>query len=144
MTEDRFAELMVKVVDEVATASEKEELMSHIIDKPELRKELDMHRTIKAASDGWVSRLDADLTQDRTRSSALITWGAGIGLFLFGMGLAVLTGGGVYTVMAAPDIPVWVQIGTGLVSAGTVGLTVLFVGWRMLTRKSDPYTEVVR
>ena len=41
MTEERLAEWMVKVTDGVATAAERDELMSHIAGQEDLRKDLD-------------------------------------------------------------------------------------------------------
>ena len=40
LSEERLAELMVKVVDEVASPAEREELMSYLVSHPEERAEL--------------------------------------------------------------------------------------------------------
>ena len=67
MKEERFEELMVRVVDGVATAAERDELMNHAVSQPELQKELEAHMALKAVTDGWVDRLEVDLVEDRQR-----------------------------------------------------------------------------
>ena len=61
LSEERLAELMVKVVDEVASPAEREELMSYLVSHPEERAELDAQRAIRAVTRGWGARLEADL-----------------------------------------------------------------------------------
>ena len=61
MNEERLAELLVKTTDGVASPAEREELMRHAVDHPEIQRELEAHLALKAVTDGWVARLAADL-----------------------------------------------------------------------------------
>ena len=79
MTEEQLAELMVKAVDGIATPAEKEELMSHIADKPDLYREYESQASLKAVTDGWVQRLELDVVETPTsaRKSASSSVGSG-------------------------------------------------------------------
>ena len=76
----------------MASAAEREELMQHIADKPELRKELDAHTAIKAVTDGWLERLQYDLALDEEESDPMSRIQNGIGITLFVVGIAILKG----------------------------------------------------
>ena len=142
MTQERLEVLMVKVVDEVATPAEREELMSHVSEHPELASELDAHRALRAATDGWVARLEHDLALDRAAPVGRIERGLGLTALL--SGLAVLIGGGLALLFTDPEVPRWVAVGVGLVAGGSTLLLASVVRWRLSMRESDPYTGVVR
>ncbi len=144
MTDERLAELMVKVADGAATGAEREELMAWIADKPALRAELDAHRALKATTDGWMARLEADLMEDRARASGPRKAIGGAGVWLLVAGLAVLTFASPVLAIQDPEVPLGIKAGMGLTFAGAaVLLTAVIVG-RLKDRKSDPYTEVIR
>ncbi|MFT4624782.1 MAG: anti-sigma factor RsiW [Myxococcota bacterium] len=142
MTEDRLAELMVRVVDETATPLEREELMAHLASRPELRAELDSHRALKAVTDGWVARLDRDLAQDRYAARAPVRWVRSGGVALVLLGFGILLGWGLVELAVDPTAPLWVKAGVGALSAGTLALLGSLVMQRLAT--SDPYSEVIR
>ncbi len=144
MSADRLAELMVKVTDGVATPAEKEELMRHLRDHPDLMRELEAHAAVKAVTDGWVERLQLDLAEDRHRKSTLTRLEGGLGATLFVLGISLLSGWGVFALMMEPDAPWWAKAGTALLVAGTLLLLASAVRWRMSTVGSDKYTEVIR
>lgn len=142
--EDRLAELMVKVVDGVASPAETEELMSHVIDKPELRAELDGQRAIKATTDGWMARLQADLAADHDRTSTSRRGVRGLGVLLLLAGFAILTGWPLSELFLADDVPFWMKTGTALSCAGAILLTAHMIWTRFLSGTADPYDEVIR
>jgi hypothetical protein len=144
MTQDRLEELMVRVVDDVATAAEREELMQHVLDKPELRAELDSHLALKAVSDGWVSRLALDAEMDSHAQRPLVRAERAIGVTLLLVGLGVVSGWGLVEVFLEPDLPIWMKLGTGAMVSGLVLLTASAIRWRLAISKSDRYSEVVR
>ena len=86
MSDERLAELMVKVTDGVATAMEREELMSHLKDRPGLLRELEAHAALKAVTDGWVERLQLDLVEDGHREGSMTRLEQGVGVTLFVLG----------------------------------------------------------
>ena len=49
MKEERLEELLVKTTDGVASPAEKEELMRHVVQNPELQRELDAHLALLGA-----------------------------------------------------------------------------------------------
>jgi ferric-dicitrate binding protein FerR (iron transport regulator) len=144
MNTERLEELMVKTVDGVATPAEKEELMSHVVDNPELRAELEAQQALKAVTDGWMSRLQADLAADRDRTSPTRRGVRGIGVTLLLVGLAILTAWAPVEMLLDESVPLWVKVGTGLASAG--GLLLLFhvIQTRLFGGDNDPYDEVIR
>ena len=144
MKEERFEELMVRVVDGVATAAERDELMNHAVSQPELQKELEAHMALKAVTDGWVDRLEVDLVEDRQRVHPLSRWERGVGWSLFLVGLAVLLGFGISELVLEPEVPHWVKLGVGGLFSGCGILLASVVRWRLATSKSDKYNEVIR
>ena len=136
MTEERLATLMVKLVDGVATPAEKEELMAHVVDHPELHAELEDQLTLKALTDGWLERLDGD---QRSQKPALATT---LGTALLLGGLALMMGFGVAEVLLDPTAPAAIKGGLTLASAGSLLLLFHLVRARILAR--DPYDEVIR
>ncbi|MBT3218895.1 MAG: hypothetical protein HN348_07365 [Proteobacteria bacterium] len=144
MNQERFEELMVRVVDGVATPSEREELMNHVVSHSELQQELEAHMALKAVTDGWVERLEVDLVEDRQRAHPLSILERGIGWSLFLVGLALLMGFGMTELLLDAEVPIWVKIGTGALAAGCGVLFASVLRWRWSTSKSDKYKEVIR
>ena len=142
MTEDRLAELMVKVVDETATPAEKEELMAHVVDHPELRAELDAHLALRAVSTGWAERVQADLALHRHEARPAVRGIRIAGIALLAAGLGVLGGWGLTELLLDPDAPLWVKLGIGASCAGGTLLVASLVAQRLSL--SDPYSEVIR
>ena len=143
MNEERLERLMVQVVDAVATAAEREELMAHVVDRPDLAEVLAKHRALKAVTDGWVKRLDADLAQDEAAAAPSQRL-AQLGVAALVSGVAVLTGGGVVELFLEPTAPAWLRLGVALSAGGTVVLLGWAAYFRMKTGKRDPYNEVIR
>lgn len=144
MNEERYETLMVKVVDGVATPAEREELMAWVIDKPELRRELEAHQAVKAVTDGWVGRLMVDLAQDRVERSTSHRLGVGVGLGILLTSVLLLLGWGLGSLFLDPEVPLVVQLGVGGLTFGFLLLLGVVVRWRLITRKSDQYEDVIR
>ncbi len=144
MTDDRYEELMVKVVDRTASPAEREELMSWLVDKPELRRELEEQQALTASIGGWMQRLEADLQADLQRKSPAGRLERGLGVALVLFGLATLTGWGFVEMMMEPDVPLFVRVASGATIAGGVLLLVHVVRTRFLGGARDPYDEVIR
>lgn len=144
MTDERVEALMVRVVDEVATPAEREELMAHLASHPELAEELQMHTSLKAVTDGWVRRLELDLAEDRSQRDPVTHVWWTLGLALAGLGTAALVGGGLSELLLDPTVPLWARAGTALLVGGAAVLLAAAVRWRLQTRTHDAYTEVIR
>ena len=144
LSEERLAELMVKVVDSVATPAEREELMQHVVDDPELQAEYESQMALKAVTDGWMSRLEADLAADRDRNNPVRNVERGLGVALFVFGIAVLWGWGVVESLMDPTAPLPVKIGLGAFGAGSLLLLTHVVRVRFFSGARDPYSEVIR
>ncbi len=144
LSDEHLAELMVKVVDSVATPAEREELMQHVVDDPELQAEYENQMALKAVTDGWMSRLEADLAANHDRTNPVRNAERGLGIALFVFGLAVLWGWGVVEAMMNPTTPVPLKVGLGAFSAGSLLLLVHVVRVRFFSGARDPYTEVIR
>lgn len=144
MTDERLAELMVTVVDGVASPADREELMAYLADKPDLRKQLEAHRALKALTDGWVQRLELDLVQDRlaTESRASGVMAAGAGLYL--LSVVLLIASGLLVGVLDPEAPMGIRLG---LAGMALSMVVLFFGglrWWSATRPVDRYREVIR
>jgi len=144
MTTEEFEILMVKSVDGVATPEERETLARHLAQHPELNEEYETQLAVKALTDGWVQRLEADLIEDRFRKNPLSRWEKGIGWTLFLVGFALLMGGGVSQVWIDPEVPLWARWGAGLLLSGILVLLFSVIRWKWNTSKNDPYKEVIR
>lgn len=144
MTDERLAELMVKVADSAATPAEREELMAWIADKPELRTELDEHQAMRAVTDGWMSRLEADLAVDRADADPIGRLWTGIGIVALLLGCVVLSVAGPIEAMRDPGVPTLIKAGMGLSLGGGLALLVSVIINRLRTAKHDPYTKVIR
>jgi len=144
MSEDRLAELMVKVVDGVATPAEREELMTVAVADPALMHELESQQAFKATTDGWMARLEADLMVDRDRASPVRNVERGLGVALILVGIALVWGWGWVELIMDPSAPLPIRFGIGAMFAG--GLLLLFhvVRVRWLSGERDPYKEVIR
>lgn len=144
MNEERFEELMVKVVDRTASPAEREELMDWVADKPELRSELEEQQALTASIDGWMSRLEADLQADLERKAPLGRLERGLGVALTLFGLAILTGWGFVEMAQASDVPLLVRVASLSTLAGGILLLVHVVRTRLLGGTEDPYDKVIR
>ena len=144
MNDERYEELMVKVADGAATPAEREELMAWVADKPELRVELEEHQALKAVTDGWMARLEADLMADRDRKSPVRRSERGIGVTLLLVGLAVLMVTGPILALADPDVPLAMKLGLGATLGGAHLLLIHVVRTRLRDRQHDPYKDVIR
>lgn len=144
MTEERLFELMVTVVDGVASPAEREELMAHIADKPELRREFEAHQALKAVTDGWVERLELDLVEDEMREQGTNQWLNGLGIALFLGSIALLSGWGLVAGVVDDSAPMVVRLSLGGLGASLVLLLVGGLRWRLRVAGSDRYSEVIR
>lgn len=144
MKQERYETLMVKVVDGVATPAEREELMAWVVDKPELRRELESHQVVKAVTDGWVERLMVDIAEDGVQRGVTNKLGAGIGLGVLLTGILLLTGWGVAQLFLDPEVPIVVQLGVAGSCFGFLVLLGVVIRGRLITAKSDKYKDVIR
>ena len=135
---------MVKVVDATASAIEQEELMDYVAQNPELARELEQHRALTAISQGWVKRLDADLTEDNLQSNSVVRLIGLLTAVLIGVGVAVLTFGGIIVPLYDSDTPIWLRAGLSALGAGLVLGIVWAIYYATVSRKNDPYKEVIR
>ena len=133
MNQERYEMLMVKVVDGVATAAEREELMAWVVDKPDLRSELESHQAVKAVTDGWVDRLMVDIAEDRVREGAGHRMGVGVGLGVLLTSVLVLLGWGVGQMFLQPEVPLVVQLGVAGSVLGFLVLLGVVIRQRLLT-----------
>ena len=144
MTDERYEELMVRVVDDVASPAEREELMTYLAEHPDKRKELDAQQALKALTDGWVERLEHDLAIDSHEGGAVYKLESAVGWLLL-LGAAVtLSVGTMWEIWIDPEAPLWLQIGMSLGAGGTVVLLAAAIRWRLNIAAKDPYTKVVR
>ncbi len=144
MNQERYEILMVKVVDDVATPAEREELMAWVVDKPELRRELESHQVVKAVTDGWVERLMVDIAEDRVRESGGTKLGVGLGLGVLLTSVLLLAGWGIGALFLDPEVPLAVQLGVAGCTIGVCVLLGVVVRWRLATHKTDKYKDVIR
>jgi len=142
--EAHYEALMVKVTDATASPAEREELMTWLADKPELRLELEQHQALKAVTDGWVARLEADLFEDRHREASSTRWLNAVGVGLVLIGLALMMGFVLVEALTDPMAPMAIKLGLGGMAAGSTILLGAVVRWRLQARKKDRYSEVIR
>ena len=141
MSENRIAELMVRVTDGVASASEEEELGVYLNKDSSLREELEAHMQMKAISDRWIERLALDKESPRGGEDNPVRY---LGATLFIAGWAILAGFGLVEILMSRDEPLWVRVGLGSMIAGAMMIFTSLLIDRIKNRKKDKYTEVIR
>lgn len=144
MTPEAFEILMVKAIDGLATPQETATLMTWLSDHPDLRAEYDTQMGIKALTDGWVQRLEADLLEDQFREETQTTVEKRLGWSLLLIGFGVLIGGAGTALWTDPNVPTWVLLGYGILAAGFSILFLSVARWKWKTSQDDPYKEVIR
>jgi hypothetical protein len=144
MNQERYETLMVRVVDDVATPAEREELMAWVVGKPELRKELESQQAVKAVTDGWVERLMVDIAEDGVSQGAGHKLGVGLGLGVLLASVLLLTGWGLGQLFIDPEVPLVVQLGVAGSTLGFLVLLAVVIRGRLITRKTDKYEDVIR
>ena len=144
MTEERLAELMVRAADGLLPAAEQQELDRYLRDHPQLRADLEAHVQIKAVTDGWIARLDADLAEDRHQAQAMTRWEGRVGVGLLVVGLGVLMGFGLIEALMDPEAPLWLRGGLGFTVSGTLVLLFSVLRWRLATYQQAAYKEIIR
>ncbi|MBX2802484.1 MAG: hypothetical protein KTR31_32690 [Myxococcales bacterium] len=143
MSPETLEELMVKVVDDVATPAERQALMTELASRPDLQVELDAHLALKATTDGWVERVSLDALEDRVATHPVARMERVVGWSLLGGGASVLGGFGLVELWLA-EAPLWVRGGSAAMLAGLAILLLSVIRWRRATWASDKYTEVIR
>ncbi len=139
----RYEALMVKVVDETATPAEREELATWLADKPELRRELEEHRALRAVTDGWVARLEAELARERAaEGGGAAGFAERTGVALLVLGVLVLGGWGVLSAWRDPEVPVPVDVGLTALVLGLLLVLGTLAARRL--RAPDPYEKLRR
>jgi hypothetical protein len=144
MNPERFEMLMVKAVDDVASPAERDELMSHLKDKPELRAEYEAHLSLLATTQHLVSRLGHDLAVDANEADSGTRLVEGLGVFALVGGIVLLMLFGGFEFLRDPAIPLWPKVGAGLCGAGSLALLFSVIRGRLKIRPHDPYKEVIR
>lgn len=144
MNQDRLEMLMVKVVDEVASPSEREELMGLLHQRPGLLSEYESHLALKATTDQLVARLDVDLVSDHHAARPSVALEVAMGWLLFFVGLALVVGYVVYHFLSTPDVPLILRLGIAAISAGGLVLLASAIRARLAVRGVDRYSEVIR
>ena len=116
--QERYEELVVKVVDGMATPAERQELMAWVHDKPELRAELQEHLGLKAITDDWVERVRFDEVQDAydARKSPQLVNLLGVALVLLGSAVVLLPA--LQELATDPDVPLGIVLGLVVSAAG--------------------------
>ncbi len=142
MTDERYEELVVRAVDGLASATEKDELMTYLVDHPRRRQDYESQLALKALTDGWVARLEQDVLRDHLQEAPAQKIGKWSGQLLVIVSLLLLTGGGVYEMSMDAEVPLWLKLGVGL---GVVGSAVLLAATaRARHAVEDPYSKVIR
>ena len=140
--------LMVKIVDNTASPQERDRLMSYLQDHPERGKELDQHLALKAVTDGWVERFEADLIADGFRRHPFTRFELVFGLVFSILGILLMSVGGlahgVIEMLNDPAVPVWFKAGSIMSLIGFTILCFSVIRWRITSFKRDPYKEIIR
>jgi hypothetical protein len=144
MNPERFEVLMVKVVDDVATPAEREELMAHLKDNPVLRAEYEAHLGISATTQHLIKRLEHDVIQDQHQQSPVTRFEEIVGVAAVLVGLAMMMVFGGLEFFRDPQVPTLLKVGAGLGAVGTGVLLFSVIRARLKVRAHDPYKEVIR
>jgi len=144
MDDERLAELMVKVVDGLATDAEQRELEAYVEVHPELADELAAHEALRGVTEAWVGRLEVDAIEDAWTQASTTRLAGAVGLVLVVGGSGLFVGFGAWELWLDPTAPWWVKAGSTMVFVGLSLMLLSVVRWKWKTSGSDRYSEVVR
>lgn len=144
LSPERREELFVRAVDGCLSASDQRELDAYLAAHPEARDELDDHLEIKSMTDAVVGRILADAKIDPPRPSLAAQRVVDVGLSLLLTGVVLLCAFSLWGFFAAPETPLVLKIGAGLVGGGGLLLFVFVLRSRLRARGRDPYQEIDR
>ena len=144
MKEERLEILMVRVVDDVASPAERQELMSALSEAPEIRREYESHLALKATTDHLIERLEVDLATDEHQAKGSVNAEIALGWLLFFSGLALVLGFVVFHFLSTPGIPLPIRLGIAAMSAGGLMLMASAIRARIVVASKDRYSEITR
>ena len=144
LTEERLAELMVKAADGLASSAERQELLTYLATRPELRQELEVHAGLSAITHDWMASVALDRVEDAHTGAPLARAELAVGTVLFVASVAILGGFGLAELLLDPGAPPWVKVGMALLAGSVAVFLVAAVRWRLATAPHDPYNKVVR
>ncbi len=139
---EHYEALLMKAVDGVLSASERQELDAYLTEHPELTAELDDFTHIKETTDAMTARIlrDAQIEPPRPTASTR-TLISGSFLLLLTAVLLLLGWAGYHIAMDA-DLPPLVKVAFGLGAVGAVGLLGYVLCVRVRASGRDPYEEI--
>lgn len=141
---ERYEELLMKVVDHVATEEEASELAQHTAVCEGCRAELDDFADVKRTTDAMTARILQDAQIESFVPSVVDRATLHIGWWLMLAGALVLIGMGGYAMATDPQIPAPFKAAFGAASAGAIALFVRALRTRWRASGRDPYEEIDR
>ena len=148
MRHEHYKHLLLKVVDGVATAEEREEFTAHIRSCEECRREYGEFKNLEE----FMSTVKLkDLSEDARsayRHSLYNRLERGIGWILLSLGAILLLGFGGFMLIREfitdPTVSVVLKIGVCAVLVGFIVLLVSVLKERLFVRKYDKYSKEVK
>jgi anti-sigma factor RsiW len=142
---ERLKLLMMRVLDQVASSSEAEELEAHVARCESCNAEWRDFRATKHATDRMRDNLQFDGVLDQLEqgmAARLQRWTA---TALVGAGfLVVVLYGLASLIFSGEDVPTAIRVGSALFGAGFLIFLWETLRWKMRTHPHDPYRDVLR
>ncbi|MCA9548948.1 MAG: hypothetical protein KC933_02865 [Myxococcales bacterium] len=136
--------LLVKAVDGLLTPDEQARLDAYLAEHPEVGEALEDDMAIKAITDGWAQRIQADADIEPPRPSGPARVVLGTGMVLVVGAVTALMGFALWMTLRDPAVPMLVRAAVAAGAAGAAGLLGYVVKVRLRSLGRDPYREVDR
>ncbi len=146
MSEDRKKELMMKMVDNIATDSEKQEFEEYLKNDPELEKEFMSFKQIKQVTDSIKFKEPPDSYWEGYWAGIYNRLERGVGWIFFSIGAIILLAFGGYELFhnffLSTTVSPIAKIGVGVGGLGIIILMVSIIREVLFARKHERYKEV--
>lgn len=142
---EHYEALLMKAVDGLLSASERDELDAHLADCEVCGAELADFRRIKETTDAMTQRILQDVAIEPPRETRPVRWFLGTSFLVMLLGALLLGGFAAYSLFGDPKVPLVVKIGSGAMALGLLGLLAYVLRVRARAAGGrDPYEEIDR
>jgi hypothetical protein len=146
VSEDRKKELMMKMVDNIATDEEKREFEEYLKNDPELDREYRSFRQIKEVTDTIMFKEPPDSYWEGYWAGIYNRIERGAGWIFFSIGAIILLAFGGYQLLnnffLSPTVSIIAKIGVAVGGLGVIILLVSIAREVLFARKHERYKEV--
>ncbi|MBN1946754.1 MAG: zf-HC2 domain-containing protein [Bradymonadales bacterium] len=139
---ERYEILLVKAVDGLLSAAERQELDGHLQACATCRAELEDFHQIKETTDMISQRILEEAKIEPPRPTRAARRWLYTGFILVFAGILLLIGWALASLFLDPEVPSIIKVGSGLAGLGALMLFAWVAFIHIRGKRHDPYTEI--